>query len=89
MPSLLDRFIGKKVQDPDIPVCPDHKIEMHLRGKLGRPSRFHDQQNQEYTLIYFCPEHGCSNTDTRSVRRTQISVPGAAPERPPFSRSNS
>lgn len=88
MPSLVDRITGKKVQDPDIPVCPDHDVEMHLRGKLGRPSRFHDQQSEEYTLIYFCPHHGCSNTADREVRRTQAAVPGAQPARPRFARRN-
>jgi hypothetical protein len=87
MPSLLDTIFRRKTDDPAIPNCRDHHTEMRLRGKLGRPSRFADQTEEEYTLIYFCPVEGCNHTDTRTHRRTQIPVPGAAPDRPLFSRT--
>lgn len=86
MPSLIDTILGRKVDNPAIPECPDHEVEMHLRGKLGRPSRFSFQTEEEYTLIYFCPVEGCNQTATREHRRTQIPVPGATPGRPFFSR---
>lgn len=86
MPNLLDRILSREANDPDIPECPAHHVEMHLRGKLGRPSRFADQHEQEYTLIYFCPVSNCNETATRTQLRTQIPVPGASPERPLFSR---
>jgi hypothetical protein len=86
MPSLLDTILGRKSNEPAIPDCPDHHVDMHLRGKLGRPSRFADQTEQEYSLIYFCPVEACNQTATRELRRTQIPVPGAAPSRPLFSR---
>ena len=86
MPTLLDKILGREQNDPAIPDCPVHHTEMRLRGKLGRPSRFADQQEQEYTLIYFCPVEECNETATREHRRSQIPVPGASPERPMFSR---
>lgn len=85
MPSLLDRILGN-VDEKEIPDCPRHKVEMRLRGKLGRPSRFADQTEEEYTLIYFCPEEGCNETATRNRRRTEIPVPGRSPLRPSYSR---
>lgn len=86
MPSLLDTILGRDANEPETPDCPDHHIDMRLRGKLGRPSRFTDQTEEEYTLIYFCPEQGCNQTAAREHRRSQIPVPGAAPKRPLFSR---
>jgi hypothetical protein len=86
MPSLLDVILRRTAPEPVIPVCPTHDVEMRLRGKLGRPTRFVDQTEGEYTYIYFCPVDGCDETDTRSYRRTQIPVPGASPHRPEFSR---
>lgn len=86
MPSLLDTILGRKSNEPEIPDCPEHDVDMHLRGKLGRPSRFSYQTEEEYTLVYFCPVEGCNETATRDMRRTQIPVPGAAPKRPMFSR---
>jgi len=84
--SLLDKILRREVAEPTIPSCPMHNVEMRLRGKLGRPTRFADQTEEEYTLIYFCPVEGCNETDTRIHRRTQIPVPGAPPHRPMFSR---
>ncbi len=82
---MVGMFRQKKVE-PVIPLCPDHGIEMRLRGKLGRPSRFTDQTEEEYTFIYFCPIDGCNQTAFRERVRAQIPVPGEAPARPGFSR---
>ena len=86
MQRMLDIILGREREIPAIPVCPDHKVEMHLRGKLGRPSRFTDQTEEEYTLIYFCPHEFCNHTDTRVRARTQIPVPNEPPDRPSFAR---
>jgi hypothetical protein len=86
MPSLLDVIFRRVTEEPDIPVCPDHEGEMRLRGKLGKPTRFADQSEEEYTLIYFCPIEQCNETAQRVRARTQIPVPGEPPERPTFSR---
>ena len=59
---------------------------MRLRGKLGRPSRFTDQTEEEYTLIYFCPVPGCNHTATRKRVATEIPAPGESPARPIFAR---
>jgi hypothetical protein len=87
MPSFLDTLLGRDKNVPEIPDCPDHHVDMRLRGKLGRPSRFQDQTESEYTFIYFCPVPGCNQTEARTHRRTQIPVPDAAPKRPIFSRT--
>jgi len=86
MPSLLDVILRRSVEEPYVPVCPDHKTEMQLRGRLGKPTRFTDQSEEEYTLIYFCPVDGCDQTATRVRVRTQIPVPGETPDRPSYSR---
>ncbi len=86
MPSLMDTIMRRTQYEPLVPVCPVHNVEMRLRGKLGRPSRFADQTEEEYTVIYFCPVDKCNETATRSNVRTQIPVPGASPHRPMFSR---
>jgi hypothetical protein len=83
---MVGMFRKKEVESP-IPVCPDHHVEMRLRGKLGRPTRFADQREAEYTLIYFCPIDGCNQTATRERTRAQIPVAGEAPARPFFSRT--
>jgi hypothetical protein len=84
--KVLDVILRKARVSPEIPLCPDHHVEMRLRGKLGRPTRFSDQTEEEYTLVYFCPVEGCNHTDTRTRVKTQIPVPGESPERPAFSR---
>ncbi|MBA2775474.1 MAG: hypothetical protein H0U31_01950 [Chloroflexia bacterium] len=86
MPSLLDVIFRRVQAEPEIPVCPSHKVEMRLRGKLGKPTRFADQSEEEYTLIYFCPVEQCNETAQRVRVRTQIPVPGEPPLRPTFSR---
>ncbi len=86
MPSLLDVILRRDVVEPDIPVCPDHKQEMQLRGKQGKPSRFSEQSEEEYTYIFFCPVEECNHTATRNRVRTQVPVPGQSPARPIYSR---
>lgn len=88
MPTLIERLTGRRSKESETPVCRDHDMQMLLRGKLGRPSRFHDQTGSEYTLIYFCPVPDCANQDERTVRRNQASVPGAQPDRPSYARRN-
>ncbi len=83
---LLDIVFRRSVPPPAVPSCPDHKVEMRLRGKMGRPARFAETTEEEYTLIYFCPVEGCSNTAQVKRVRTQIPVPGEPPERPAFAR---
>jgi hypothetical protein len=89
MPSLLDVIFRRVQESPAIPVCPDHDVEMQLRGKLGKPTRFAEQSEEEYTLIFYCPVVGCNHTDTREKVRTQVPVPGESPSRPLFSRPGS
>jgi hypothetical protein len=84
--KVLDVIMRKSRPTPEIPVCPDHKLEMRLRGKLGRPARFADQTGEEYTLIYFCPAEACNQTATREWSKSQIPVAGESPNRPAFSR---
>lgn len=86
MQRVLDAIFRRERIEPEIPVCPDHKTEMRLRGKQGRPARFTDQTEEEYTLIYFCPVEGCNETAAVERSRTQIPVPGEPPQRPAFAR---
>lgn len=86
---VLDTVLRRQRPEPEVPVCRDHKIEMRLRGKQGRPARFSDQTEEEYTFIYFCPVEGCNNTAEVTRVRTQIPVPGEPPARPPFARRGS
>ena len=86
--KVLDIVLRRNRFEPEIPLCPDHKVSMRLRGKQGRPTRFTAQTEEEYTLIYFCPVEGCNQTEFRKRAKTQIPVPGEAPERPSFARRN-
>lgn len=86
MQRVLDIIFRRDRFEPEIPVCPDHRTEMRLRGKQGRPTRFSDQSEEEYTLIYFCPVEACNHTAAVKRVRTQIPVPGEPPERPLFAR---
>jgi hypothetical protein len=86
MPSLIDVIFRRVQPEPEIPICPDHHVEMRLRGKLGKPTRFADQAESVYTMLYYCPVEQCNETATRVRVRTQIPVPGESPERPAFSR---
>lgn len=83
---VLDVLLRRDRVEPEIPMCPDHKVQMRLRGKLGRPARFSYQTEEEYTLVYFCPVEGCNNTALVERVKTQIPVPGEPPARPPFAR---
>ena len=83
---LLDIVFRRSVPPPAVPSCPDHKIEMRLRGKMGRPARFAETTEEEYTLIYFCPVPDCNHTAERKQARSQIPVPGEPPPRPSFAR---
>lgn len=87
MPSFLDMILGRKTDERNTPECPRHHMEMDLRGKIGRPSRFAATSEEDYTLIYYCPVETCNETAERNVRRTQIPVPGRSPKRPDFSRT--
>ena len=83
---LLDVVFRRTVAPPAVPSCPDHKIEMRLRGKMGRPARFSETTEEEYTLIYFCPVPDCNHTGERKQSRSQIAVPGEPQTRPSFAR---
>jgi hypothetical protein len=83
---ILDVVLRRDRVVPDIPECTDHHVQMRLRGKQGRPARFSDQTEEEYTLIYFCPVDGCNHTATVKRTASQIAVPGEPPERPSFAR---
>jgi hypothetical protein len=86
MQRVLDIILGRVRDIPAIPVCPDHQVDMHLRGKLGRPTRFSSQTEETYTLIYYCPVEECNHTDTREQVRTQIPVPTEQAVRPAYAR---
>lgn len=86
MQRVLDVVLRRNRVEPDVPVCPEHRVEMRLRGKQGRPTRFTAQTEEEYTLIYFCPVEACNETATRTRIKTQIPVPSENPERPAFAR---
>ena len=86
MDRIVDLVLRRRRLEPEIPNCPDHRVEMHLRGKQGRPTRFDYQTEEEYTLIYFCPVEGCNHTAHVKRVKTQIPVPGEPPTRPAFAR---
>jgi hypothetical protein len=86
MQRVLDIILRRERVDPKVPICPDHHVEMRLRGKQGRPTRFSDQTEEEYTLIFFCPVEGCNNTAHVKRVKTQIPIPGEAPDRPAYAR---
>lgn len=88
MPSLLDVILRRNLDEPSVPNCPDHKVDMRLRGGQGRPARFSAQSEEEYTAIYYCPVEGCNHTEERPKVRRQVPVPGEPPTRPTFSRPN-
>ncbi len=87
MNRLLDVILRRNEPEPDIPICDQHRLEMRLRGKQGRPTRFTQQSEEEYTLIYYCPADGCNHTASIDRVKTQIPVPGEPPARPGFARS--
>jgi len=72
--------------DPGTPKCPEHDVPMRLRGKMGRPARFEHTPQAEYTLVYFCPVHGCGQSTLASPTHSQIPAPGFAQPRPDYIR---
>lgn len=86
MQRVLDIILRRNVVEPTIPVCPDHKVEMRLRGKQGKPARFAHQAEEEYTYIYFCPVHDCDHSKAIKRPRSQAPMPGEAPARPSYAR---
>jgi hypothetical protein len=83
---VLDLILRRERPEPAVPVCSEHDVEMRLRGKQGRPTRFADQTEEEYTLIYYCPVPECNHTGSVTRTKTQIPAPGEAPGRPEFAR---
>ena len=86
--SLIDKIFRRPFTEPEIPQCADHKIDMHMRGKIGRPARFSDTTEEQYTVIYFCPVPQCNHTAEVTRRRIQVPVPNEAPARPSYSRQD-
>lgn len=84
--KLIDWVLRRDAAEPAIPECPDHHVQMRLRGFQGRPARFTRQTEGEYTHIYFCPVEQCNQTATRVVASSQAPVPGEPPARPIFAR---
>ena len=84
MQRILNSILRREQADPHIPNCPAHKVEMRLRGKQGRPARFSQQSEEEYSLIFYCPVDGCDETRIIHRVKTQIPVPGEAPDRPDY-----
>lgn len=83
---VLDWVFQRRREEPDVPLCPDHKTLMQVRGYQGQPARFSYQTQETYTVIYFCPLTGCNHTAEGQIAMTQIPVPGAAPRRPIYAR---
>ena len=83
---MLDWVFRRERVEPEVPLCPDHHTPMQLRGYIGMPARFTYQQNESYTVVYFCHVQGCNETEERELSRTQIPVPDVSPRRPDFSR---
>ena len=83
---VLDWVFKRERTEPEVPVCPSHRVPMLMRGVIGRPARFSYQTEETYTVIYFCPVQGCDETATTQLAMTQIPVPGAAPRRPSYAR---
>jgi hypothetical protein len=73
---------GVEPEQDDIPRCPTHGAQMLLHKKVGKPTRFTDQETSTYTLLFVCPVPGCGETAERRRIRTQIPVPGERTERP-------
>jgi len=74
--------LGQPVEQDEIPSCPDHRTQMELYRKVGKPARFSDQETEAYELIFRCPVPGCGNSATRRRIRNQIPVPGEVTDRP-------
>lgn len=84
--KALDVLLRRNRVTTSVPTCSQHKTEMRLRGKQGHPTRFANQTEEEYTLIYFCPVPQCNETAEVKRVRTQIPVAGESPVRPRYAR---
>lgn len=84
--KYVNWVIRREVDEPEIPVCPDHGVPMRLRGTFGKPARFNRQTEEVYTRIYFCPVEGCNDTELRETPYSQAPFPGEAPGRPIYAR---
>ena len=71
MQRLLNTVLRRETPEPATPLCPEHGVEMRLRGKMGRPARFEDQTQETYTVIYFCPVHGEPQPRPDYIRRRE------------------
>jgi hypothetical protein len=77
----MDFIRGVPPPDDD-PVCPVHREPMELYKKLGKPTRYQDQQTASYTMIYRCVVAGCGESAERTRVRNQIPAPGEITDRP-------
>lgn len=83
---VLDWVLKRERAKPAVPVCPNHRVPMQMRGVIGAPTRFSYQTEETYSVIFFCPVPGCNETAENQLSMTQIPVPGAAPRRPDYAR---
>ena len=82
--KMIQWIRGDMPPQDDVPLCPDHKTEMELYKKLGKPARYTDQETQTYTLMFRCTIPGCGESAERTRVRNQIPVPGERTTRPPW-----
>lgn len=80
--KVLSWARGEVADQSEWPMCPRHDVRMDLFKKVGKPTRFTDQETETYTLIFRCPVAGCDETATRTRLRTQVPVPGEQTDRP-------
>ena len=86
MHKMLDVVFRRNRVEPEIPVCPDHRVDMRLRGKQGRPTRFTAQTEEEYTLIYFARSKGATTLTRGNGSRHRLQCRASPPTRPSFAR---
>ncbi|MEZ4505561.1 MAG: hypothetical protein R2848_06760 [Thermomicrobiales bacterium] len=79
--------LRRQAQESDTPRCPDHKIEMRLRGIIGQPARFRWQTEEDYTYIYFCPVDKCNQT-VEVIAQSAGANGTDIPARPVYARPN-
>jgi len=80
--------LRRQGDDSDTPRCPDHKVDMRLRGIIGQPARYHWQSEEAYTYIFFCPVDKCNQTVEVLRRKSQVPGGTDVPKRPVFARPN-